>query len=131
MARRNNPVVTFAMFLGLVGFGYASYHFIYVERVFAQESHDVAPAEEMETIRHAVDDALVTDDCFGSISAFNWRDQSKRYRVDIAMNEGCGMADAKRMAKRVSELVQRASSSKYEAEVSLLVLGREVWHYVP
>ena len=37
----------------------------------------------------------------------------------------------KRLAKKVSEVVQRASSGKYEAEVSLLILGREVWHFVP
>jgi hypothetical protein len=131
MARRNNPVVTFAMFLGLVGFGYASYHFIYVKGVFAQESHDMPPMEEMEKIRHAIEDTLGSDECFGSMSAFNWRETSKRYRVDISMNEGCSMAEAKRLSKRVSEIVQRASTNKYEAEVSMLVLGREVWHYVP
>ena len=119
------------MFLGLVGFGYVSYHFLYVERVFAQESNYMPPMEEMEKIRHAVEEALGADECFGTMSSFNWRDQSKRYRMDISMNEGCGMTEAKRLAKRVSEIVQRASSSKFEAEVSLSVLGREVWHYVP
>lgn len=131
MARRNNPAVTFAMFLGLVGFGFASYHFIYVKGVFAQESTYVPPTDEMEKIRHAIEETLGSDECFGSISAFNWRESSKRYRVDVAMNEGCGMPEAKRLSKRVSEVAQRASSGKYEAEVSLLVLGREIWHYVP
>ncbi len=119
------------MFVGLMAFGYASYHFIYEKRVFAQESSYVPPAEEMETIRLAINESLGADECFSSITAFNWRESSKRYRVDVTMNDGCDRTEAKRLAKRVSELVQRASSSKFEAEVSLLILGREVWHYVP
>lgn len=131
MARRKNPYVTLAMFLGLTGFGYASYHFIYVERVFAQESHDVPPTEELEKLRHAVNEALGADPCFRGITSFNWRESSKRYRIDVALEDGCATTEAKRLAKRVSEVVERASSGKHAAEVSLLVLGREVWHYVP
>jgi len=131
MARRKNPYVTFAMLLGLIGFGWASYHFIYEVKVFAQESKDVPPNEEMDKLRHSVEDALSGDESFVNITSFNWRENGKRYRVDVTMPDGSGVSDAKRLARRVSEIVERASSGKYEAEVSLLILGREVWHYVP
>lgn len=131
MARRNNPYVTFAMFLALVGAGYASYHFLYEEKIFAQVSTTLPPNEDMVAVRHAVEQSLSSDECFVSITAFNWRDTSKRYRVDITMPDGCGTSEAKKLARRVSEVVERASSGKYEAEVSLLILGREVYHYVP
>jgi len=131
MARRNNPWVTFSMFVGLCGFGYAAYHVIYERKIFDNETVVAPPVSELERLRTAVDDALATDDCYAGITSFNWRENGKRYRIDVNMTESCGIAQAKALARRVSEVIQRASSGKYEAEVSLLILGREVWHYVP
>jgi hypothetical protein len=131
MARRKNPWVTLAMLLGLVGFGTAAHHYINVVRLFDSENVAAPPAAEMDRLRTSVEEALAADECFGAITSFNWRETSKRYRVDVAMSEGCGSSQAKLLAKKVSDLIARASSGRYEAEVSLLILGREVHHYVP
>lgn len=131
MARRKNPWVTLLMFLGLCGFGYGSYYFIYEKKVFDNETVIAPPASEMERLRTAVDDALSADECYAGITAFNWREQTKLYRIDVNLSESSTTPQAKALARRVSEVIQRASSGKYEAEVSLLILGREIWHYVP
>jgi len=131
MARRKNPWVTLLMFLGLCGFGYASYYFIYEQKIFDNKTVVAPPVAEMDRLRTAIDDAMSADDCYAGITSFNWREQSKRYRIDVNMTESCGIPQAKALAKKVSEVVERASSGNYEAEVSLLILGREVWHYVP
>ena len=131
MARRKNPLGTFFLFLAVAGFAGAAYKFLYVERIFDNETVFTPPASEIERLRVGVRGRPVRrTPCFVSISMFNWRDQSKRYRIDINMRDGCGIPDAKRMATRLSELVKR-STDGYEAEVSCLILTREVYHYVP
>ncbi len=130
MARRKNPLGTFVLFLAVAGFAGLAYKFLYVERIFDHQTVSQPPASEIERLRTACEDALAPDPCFVSISMFNWRDQSKRYRIDINMSDGCGISDSKKIATRLSELVKR-STDGYEAEVSCLILGREVYHYVP
>ena len=130
MARRKNPLGTFFLVLAVAALAGAAYKFLYVERIFDNETVFTPPASEIERLRAACEESLSSDPCFVSISMFNWRDQSKRYRIDINMSDGCGIPDAKRMATRLSELVKR-STDGYEAEVSCLILTREVYHYVP
>jgi hypothetical protein len=131
MARRKNPWVTLAMFTGLCGFGYAAYYGIYEKKLFENQTVVQPPVAEMERLRTAIDDAMGADECYAGITMFTWRETSKRYRIDVNMTESCGVPQAKALARRVSEVIERTSTGKYEAEVALLILGREVWHYVP
>jgi len=130
MARRKNPVGTFFLFLAVAGFAGAAYKFLYVERILDHQTVYTAPAGEIDRLRTACEEALASEPCFVSIPTFNWRAQSKRYRIDVNMTDGCGIPDSKRIATRLSEFVKR-STDGYEAEVSCLILGREVYHYVP
>ncbi len=130
MARRKNPYGTFVLFLAVAGFAGAAYKFLYVDRIFDHETVFTPPASEVERLRTACEEALSSDECFLGITAFNWRDQSKRYRIDITMPDGCGIPNSKKLAARLSDLVKR-STDGYEAEVSCLILGREVYHFVP
>lgn len=130
MARRKNSLGTFFLFLVVAGFAGAAYKFLYVERIFDHTTVHTPPASEIDRLRTACEEALASEPCFVSIPMFNWRDQSKRYRIDINMSDGCGIPDSKKIATRLSELVKR-STDGYEAEVSCLILGREVYHYVP
>lgn len=130
MARRKNPIATFVMFLAVAGFAAAAYKFLYVERIFDHQTVYTPPASELDRLRAACEEALASDECFLQITAFNWRDQSKRYRIDVSMPDGCGIPHAKKLSARLSELVKR-STDGYEAEVSCLILTREVYHFVP
>ena len=130
MARRKNPVGTLVLFLAVAGFAGAAYKYLYVERIFDHQTVYTPPASEIERLQAACEEALASDGCFLQITMFNWRDQSKRYRIDVMMPDGCGVPDAKRISTRLSELVKR-STDGYEAEVSCLILTREVYHYVP
>lgn len=131
MARRNNPWVTFSMFLGLCGFGYTAYYVIVEKKYFDSTTVIAPPVTELERLRTAVDDAMVADESYAGITSFNWRERDKRYRIDVNVAESCTVPQAKALARRVSEVIERASSGKYEAEVALLILGREIWHFVP
>jgi hypothetical protein len=130
MPRRKNPAVTFVLFLVVAGFGYAAYHFLWVEKVFASKEEVVVPAEQIDRLRQAVEEGLTEDPSFQAITSFNWRGQTKRYKVDVAVADGSTMTDAKRMARRVNELVERASDGS-PAEVSVVLLGREIHHFTP
>jgi hypothetical protein len=130
MARRHNPLRTLLLFVAVLGFGAAAYHYLWVERVFDHEEVVVIPQEQIDDLRKTVHEGLTTEESYVSIASFNWRGQTKRYRVDVTLVETADVRDAKRMAGKVSSLVQRASEG-YPAEVSFLVLGREIYHYVP
>jgi hypothetical protein len=130
MPRRRNQVANLALLVFVLGFGWAAYHFIHEKQMFKSTEVVAVPADQIERLRRTVDEALQSEGAYNGLTAFNWRGQTKRYRVDVNLVEGSSMADAKRMAGRVNELVKRASDGS-PAEVSLLVLGREVYHFVP
>jgi hypothetical protein len=114
----------------VLAFGWASYHYIYVEKVFETKEQAVVPSDQLERVKRTVDEGLGNEEAYSAITAFNWRPQTKRYRVDVLLVEGSTVGDAKRMASRVNELVMRASDGS-PAEVSFAVLGREIYHFVP
>lgn len=128
--RKKNPYVTLLMFACVLGFGYAAYHYLYVERIHLSEKTVTLPADRIERLRVTVAEALSSEDTFDSLSGFTWREGTKRFRIDVALTEGAGVPLAKRLASRVNDLVMRGSDG-YPAEVAFLVLGREIYHYVP
>jgi hypothetical protein len=130
MPRRRNQLANLVLLVFVLGFGWAAWHFIHEEKMFETKETVVIPAEQIERLRQTVDEGLQSEDAYAGVTAFNWRAQSKRYRVDVNMLEGASVNDAKRMAGRVNELVLRATQGS-PAEVSFLVLGREVYHFVP
>jgi hypothetical protein len=130
MPRRRNPVANLVLFVFVLAFGWAAYHFIYEEQWFKSEEVAAVPADQIERLRRTVDEGLESEEGYGGLTSFNWRSQTKRYRVDVNLIEGTTVADAKRMAGRVNELVKRATQGS-PAEVAFLVLGREIYHYVP
>ena len=130
MPRRRNPIANLVLLVFVLAFGWASYHYIYVERVFETKEEVAVPSDQMERIRKTIDEGLESEEAYAGISAFNWRAQTKRYRMDVTLVEGSTVGDAKRIAGRVNELVMRASEGS-PAEVSFHVLGRELYHFVP
>jgi hypothetical protein len=130
MPRKNNPIATFVMFLAVAGFGWASWHFFVEKRIQDTGVAPPPPASEIDRLRALTAEALTGDECFESVTAFNWREQSGRYRVDINIRDGCSNAAARSLARRTSDVVQRATDGR-PAEVAVLILGREVWHFVP
>lgn len=130
MARRKNPLGTVVLLLAVLGFGWASWHFFVEERIHDTREVPTPPAEEIEKLRVALADALSTEDGFEGITAFNWRQNSGRYRVDVAMRDGTTTTVARAIARRASDLVDRATQG-IRAEVQVMVLNREVAHYVP
>jgi hypothetical protein len=131
MARRNNPIVTFLMFLGVCGFGYASYHYVIVEKIFASHEKPVPPDEEIARLRTLIEETMATDECFDHVTGFGWRPHSQRYRVDVEIRDGCSMEEAKRLATRVQSLVTRGTGGKHESEVGIIVLGRTLYISLP
>jgi hypothetical protein len=130
MPRRRNQVANLVLLVFVLAFGWAAYHFIHEKQMFKSTEVVSIPAEQIERLRRTVDEGLQGEDAYSGLTAFNWRGQTKRYRVDVNLVEGASVGDAKRMARRVNELVLRATEGS-PAEVSLLILGREVYHYVP
>ena len=130
MPRRRNPIANLVLLVFVLAFGWASYHYIYVKRSFETKEETVVPSEQVDKIRKTVDEGLEAEEAYGEITAFNWRAQTKRYRLDVTLAEGSTVGDAKRLAGRVNELVMRASDGA-QAEVSFHVLGRELYHFVP
>src|SRR5947207_15145033 len=128
--RHKNPLMTLVLLMFLGGFGWASWHFLVEERVFANDSRPTPPASEIERLRRLCHEALLSDDCYDGITSFNWRENGSRYRVDVQIRDGCTQQHARAIARRLSELVERATDG-YPAEVGVLVLGRELWHFVP
>ncbi len=130
MPRRKNPFATFLLFVVVMGFGYAAYHYLYVMRIY--ESHEVAavPNAQVDKLKGALEESLSHEEAFDSVASFNWREQSRRFRVDVVLTESATVPLAKRLATRVNDIVVHASDG-YPAEVSFLVLGREIYHYVP
>jgi hypothetical protein len=130
MPRRNNPIKTFLLFLAVCGFGWASYEYIYVQRVFETKEVPAPPPDQVEGLKRQIEDAMGSDTCFVSISALNWRPNQGHYRVDVTLMETCDKDAAKRIAGRVAELVRRGAGG-IDAEVWLYSLGREVYHRLP
>ena len=130
MPRRKNPYATFALLLFVLGFGYAAYYFLYVERIFVSKEEAAIPQAQLDRLRKTVDEGLSSEETYQGLAGFNWRGQTKRYRVDVNLADGATIPLAKRLAGKVNDLVQRASDGS-PAEVSFLVLGREIYHYVP
>ena len=130
MPRRNNPVTTLLIFLAVCGFGWASYEFIYVQRILTPKELPAPPTDQVEGLKRQIEDAMGTDPCFMSISSLNWRPNQNHYRVDVQMMESCEKEAAKRIAGRVAELVRRGAND-IDAEVWCYSLGREVWHRLP
>jgi hypothetical protein len=128
--RRKNPAVTLALFLAVMGFGYAAYQFLVVEKVFAKADLPPPPRDEVERIKAAVEEALASDSCFVSVTAINWRPNASNYRIDVQMVDGCEKKEAQRITARVSEIVRRATNG-LDTEVWVYALGREVYHRLP
>ncbi|MCC7138461.1 MAG: hypothetical protein IT460_08565 [Planctomycetes bacterium] len=128
--RRKNPLATLAMFVGVLGFGGAAWHFLAEKRILDHEDHPTPPQEEVERLRGLCHEALLDEELYEGITMFNWRPTDERFRVDIHMRDGSGKATASRVARRTSDIVERASKG-IPAEVAVYVLGREVTHYVP
>ena len=130
MPRHHNPVGTFVLFLAVVSFGWASWHFFVEKRIQDTGVTPPPPASEIDKLRQITSEALAGDECFDAVVAFNWREQSGRYRVDIQIRDGCSQGAAHSLARRASDVIERASDGK-RAEVAVLILGREVWKFVP
>lgn len=130
MARRNNPLGTLVLLTAVLGFGWASWHYFVEERIHDSKEVVVPPAEEIGRLRTSLSDALSVEEGFEGITAFNWRHNSGTYRIDLQMRDGTTQTVAKAIAKRASDLVERATQGT-PAEVQVLVLGRDVAHYIP
>ena len=131
MPRRNNPFVTFLMFLGVCALGYAAYHFVVVERIFDKKALATPPVEEVDRIRAVLVEGLSPDDCFGGVTGLGWRPNSQRFRVVVDIRDGCGKAAAQSLAARAQQLVERATDGKHEAEVQIMMLGQELYLSLP
>ncbi len=129
-SRRKNPFVTLVLLAVLGCAGWAAWHYLVEERVFANDNRPTPPVSEIERLRRLCHEALMSDDCYEGITSFNWRENGSRYRVDVQIRDGCSQQNARSIARRLSDLVERASDG-YPAEVGVLVLGRELWHFVP
>ena len=130
MPRRKNPFATFVLFLVVVGFGWASWHFLFEQRILAKADVPPPPPDQIERLKASIETALGTDACFLSVMGVNWRPNAAVYRVDIQMPDGCERLEAQRLARRVSDLV-RAGSNGGETEVWLYALTREIYHQLP
>jgi hypothetical protein len=130
MARRKNPIGTFVLLLAVLGFGWASWHYFVEERIHDHKEVPTPPAEEIGRLRAALTDALSTEEGFLEISSFNWRANSNFYRVDLQMRDGTSQTFAKAIAKRASDLVERATQG-IPAHVQVFVLGRDVAQHIP
>ena len=131
MPRRHSTSGTLVLLVFVLGFAWASYHFIVEKRVFANDSHPAPPASEIEHLRGLCDEALARDEWYDGIASFNWRQTDSRYRVDVHVRDGCPSATYRAMAKKLSGMVERGTDGGHAAEVGVLMLGREVYHYVP
>ena len=114
----------------VLGFGYAAYHFLYEEKVFAKSDVPPPPREQVEAMKTQIEQALQGDGCFAGISSINWRPNAGNYRIDVQMLDGCGKGDAQRIVARVVDLVRR-STDGVECEVWTYALGREIYHRLP
>jgi len=130
MPRRKNPWATLVIFCGVVGFAWASWHFLHEKKILSVEHVATPPAAEMEKLRKLVEDAMSDDECFDGILSFNWRDTSNRYRIDVAMRDGCEKEPAKKLVAKLAGIISRATDG-LECEISCMLLNREVYHYVP
>ena len=129
--RRKNSSVTIVLFFAALAFGYAAYHFLYEEKVFAKTEVPPPPREEVEAMKAQIEQSLSSENCFIAIQAINWRPNAGIYRVDVQMADGgCSKGDARRIAERTAELVKRATQG-VRSEVWIYVLGREVFHILP
>jgi|GEM_PF-2644525 len=130
MARRNNPLGTVVLLTAVLGFGWASWHYFVEERIHDTTVVATPPAEEITRLQGLLADGLAVEDGFLEISSFNWRQNSGFYRVDLQMRDGTSQTVAKAIAKRASDLVERATQGT-PAHVAIYVLGREVAQHIP
>jgi hypothetical protein len=129
MPRRKNSTSTFLMFVLLVGAGWASYRYLYVERIFATKEVEAPPPDKEAEIRRAIAAAFSNDPCFEDVSNMGWRSQEFRWRVDVNIPDAC-RDQAKDVARRIGAVVKSASGGT-EANVFVYTLGQEVARHVP
>ena len=129
MPRRKNPLATFVMFVAVLGFGWAAYHFVYEEQIFKSTEAAIPPAEKMNNVRNALEQSLADKDCFQSITLFEWHERQGYYRIDLTVLDGC-RDEAKSIAARSLDVVRRASGGS-DARIFIYILGQEVYHLVP
>lgn len=130
MARRKSPLGTLVMLTAVLGFGWASWHYFVEERIHDTKEIPTPPAEEIDRLRGLLGDGLAVEEGFLQISSFNWRQQSGYYRVDLQMRDGTTQTVAKAIAKRASDLIERATQG-IPAHVQVFVLGRDVAQHIP
>ncbi len=130
MARRKSPLGTLVMFAAVLGFGWASWHYFVEERIHDKKEVPTPPADEVERLKGLLADGLAVEDGFLGITSFNWRQQSGYYRVDLNMRDGTTQTVAKAIAKRASDLIERATQG-IPAHVQVFVLGRDVAQHIP
>jgi hypothetical protein len=130
MARRKSPLGTIVMLAAVLGFGWASWHYFVEERIHDTKEIPTPPADEIERLKGLLGDGLAVEEGFLGISSFNWRQQSGFYRVDLQMRDGTTHTVAKAIAKRASDLIERATQG-VPAHVQVFVLGRDVAQHIP
>lgn len=130
MARRKSPLGTLVLFAAVLGFGWVSWHYFVEERIHDTKEIPTPPAEEIDRLKGLLGDGLAVEDGFLGISSFNWRQQSGFYRVDLQMRDGTTQTVAKAIAKRASDLIERATQG-IPAHVQVFVLGRDVAQHIP
>ncbi len=130
MARRHNPLGTVVLLTAVLGFGWASWHYFVEERIHDTKAVATPPAEEIARLHGLLADGLAVEEGFLGISSFNWRQNSGYYRVDLQMRDGTSQTVAKAIAKRASDLIERATQG-IPAHVAIYVLTREVAQHIP
>jgi hypothetical protein len=129
MPRRKNPGVTLLLFLGLLGAGWASYHYLYVERVFASDRVEAPASGKEAEVRRAIATAFADDSCFLGVTSVAWRGQEFRWRVDVDIGDIC-RDRARSIVQRVHDVVKSATGGT-ESNVFAYAVGQEVARLVP
>lgn len=126
MARRvRHPLVSFAMFLVVVGVGMVVWE--HRNDLKRQPEHVILEREVREQIETSIDDALANDACYAGLRGHvSWRPNEGRYRLDIDIEDG---ASCENKARSICEVVARIVSERTNRSATVVAFdsaGREI-----
>ncbi len=130
MARRvRHPVVSFAMFLIVVGMAFVVWENRHVLK--GEASGQLMDQNTRQDIQDKIFEAFENDTCFSGLrSNISWRPNEQRYRLDIEVEDGAHCEQNSRgLCEQIAQMIQ-SQTGVVATVVALDAAGREVGRFV-
>ena len=130
MARRvRHPMVSFAMFLIVVGMGFVAWENRHILK--GEASGRLMDQPTRQGLQETILEAFESDACFaGFRNNINWRPNEQRYRLDIDIEDGASCeSNARNLCEQIANMI-KSETGVVATVVAFDAAGRELGRFV-